>query len=165
MYPVGCSRHQSTTGLSTEDAYSSHTWRFYQSGVSCPELLGSECTLLNQWATYMLLLKGRYLLDYIWKRSGEEDHHSSSFLKFSFFNFWLPWVSIVVHSLSVISAHRLLLCSRESRLSSGPCVGLSSCGMWELSSLIGGWTYVPCIGKRVFNHWATREVSPVVFQL
>ena len=80
VHPVGCSRHQSTTGLSTEDAYGSHTWRFCQSGLSCPELLGSECTLLNQWAAYMLLLKGRYLLDHIWKGSGKEDHHQSSFL-------------------------------------------------------------------------------------
>ena len=91
------------------------------------------------------------------------------FFKFSFLNFRLPWVSIIVHSLSLIAAHRLLLLwntsLRVSRLSSWQCAGLFSCGMWDVSSLIRAWTYVPCIGRRIFNHWTTREVSPVIFQL
>ena len=32
------------------------------------------------------------------------------------------------------------------------------CGMWDLSSLTRDQTLVPCIGKRILNHWTTREV-------
>ena len=32
------------------------------------------------------------------------------------------------------------------------------CGMWDLSSLTRDQTLVPCIGKQILNHWATREV-------
>ena len=32
------------------------------------------------------------------------------------------------------------------------------CGMWDLSSLTRDQTLVPCVGKRILNHWTTREV-------
>ena len=31
-------------------------------------------------------------------------------------------------------------------------------GMWDLSSLTGDQTRIPCIGRRSLNHWTTREV-------
>ena len=31
-------------------------------------------------------------------------------------------------------------------------------GMWRLSSLTSGWTHIPCIGRWILNHWATKEV-------
>ena len=34
--------------------------------------------------------------------------------------------------------------------------GFSS--VWDLSSPIGHQTRVPCIGRQILNHWATREV-------
>ena len=33
-----------------------------------------------------------------------------------------------------------------------------SCGMWDLSSLTRDRTCVPYIGRRILNHWTTREV-------
>ena len=32
------------------------------------------------------------------------------------------------------------------------------CGMWDLSSLTGGQTFVCCTGRRILNHWTPREV-------
>ena len=31
-------------------------------------------------------------------------------------------------------------------------------GMWDLSSLMRDQTHVPCNGREILNHWATREV-------
>ena len=47
---------------------------------------------------------------------------------------------------------------------------LSCCGAWaelpwgmcDLCSLTRDWTCVPCIGRRILNHWTTREV-PVIY--
>ena len=52
--------------------------------------------------------------------------------------FWLHWVFIVPHRPS-------------------------SCGMWDLSSPTRDRTRVPCIGRRILNHWTTREVPLCVF--
>ncbi|XP_054945686.1 syntaxin-8 isoform X2 [Physeter macrocephalus] len=35
--------------------------------------------------------------------------------------------------------------------------------MWDLSFLTRGRTHVPCIGRRILNHWTTREVSRPTF--
>ena len=32
------------------------------------------------------------------------------------------------------------------------------CGMWDLSSLTRDQTHISCIGRRILNHWAIREV-------
>ena len=48
-----------------------------------------------------------------------------------FIIFWLCWVFIVT---------------------------LSSCGTWDLSSLIRDQTHIPSIGRQVLNHWTTREI-------
>ena len=36
--------------------------------------------------------------------------------------------------------------------------------MWDLSSLTRYHTHVPCIGKRILNHWTTREVPIMRFK-
>ena len=102
-------------------------------------------------------------------------------LSLSFF-FWLCWVFIATQGLSLVAASRgysslrcmgfslqwlLLLRSTGSR-----CVGFSSCGTWAQQlwrtglvaprhvgySRTRDWTRVPCIGRRILNHCATREV-------
>ena len=40
---------------------------------------------------------------------------------------------------------------------------LSSCSMWDLSSLSRDWTHVPCIARQILNHWITREVLGTMF--
>ena len=42
-------------------------------------------------------------------------------------------------------------------------VELSSCSVWDLSSLAKGQTCVPCIGMRILSLWNTREVPPLTF--
>ena len=37
------------------------------------------------------------------------------------------------------------------------------CGMWDLSSLTRDRTHVPCIGRRILNHWTTREVPELIY--
>ena len=45
------------------------------------------------------------------------------------------------------------------RLSSWGALGAQlPCGTWDLSSLTMDGTRVPCIGRRILNHWTTREV-------
>ena len=36
-------------------------------------------------------------------------------------------------------------------------------GMWDLSSPTRGRTQVPCIGRRILNHWITREAPYSLF--
>ena len=101
---------------------------------------------------------------------------------FIYFYFWLHWVFVAVRGLSLVVARGgysslrwagfslwwlLLLQSRGSR-----CVGFSSCGTWAQklwrtglvaprhmgSSRTRARTRVPCIGRRILNHCATREV-------
>ena len=89
--------------------------------------------------------------------------------------FWLHLVFIAVHRLSLVAVSRdcsllqsagfslrclLWLWSTGSR-----CTGFSSCGAWAqelwcmgLSSWTRDRTRVPCIGRRILNHSATREV-------
>ena len=33
------------------------------------------------------------------------------------------------------------------------------CGMWDLSSLTRDQTHIPCIRRKILNHWTIREVS------
>ena len=64
------------------------------------------------------------------------------------------------------SARPLLQHAASSLLCTGFSLvipGLSNCsawtwlpsGMWDLSSLTGTWTYVPCIGRQILDHWTT----------
>ena len=43
--------------------------------------------------------------------------------------------------------------------------GLVALHIWYLSSLTRDWTLVPCTGKRILNHWTTREVPIFKFWL
>ena len=99
-----------------------------------------------------------------------------------FFFFWLRWVYIVAHRLSLVVASRgysslwyavfslwwlLLLRSMGSRHA-----GFSSCSTWAQqlwhtglvapqhvgSSRTRDRTHVPCIGRRILNHCPIREV-------
>ena len=45
------------------------------------------------------------------------------------------------------------------------CTVFTSCGAWVCPMAYGifldqgsNWTYVPCIGRQIFNHWTIREV-------
>ena len=51
--------------------------------------------------------------------------------------------------LSLVLACRLLLLQHSGY----KVCGLSSCSMWDLSSLIRDQTYIPCIGTWILNHW------------
>ena len=53
------------------------------------------------------------------------------------------------HVGSVVAAHRLSSCGTRVQM---------PCGMWYLTSPTRDWTCVPCIGRRILNHWTTREV-------
>ena len=106
----------------------------------------------------------------------------NKFIYFLFINFWLRWVFVAARRLSLVVASRgcsslqclgfslrwpLLLRSMGSR-----CVTLNSCGMraqqlchtgllvlWPVgSSRARDWTSVPCTGRWIPNHCATREV-------
>ena len=103
------------------------------------------------------------------------------------FIFWLHWVFVAARGLSLVTASRgysslrcagfslqqlLLLRSTGSR-----CVGFSSCGTWAQQlwhmalvaprhvgpSRTRDRTCVPCIGRRILNYCATREVPATYF--
>ena len=88
-----------------------------------------------------------------------------------FFFFWLLWVFVAEHGL-FIAVHWLLF-SCGARASH--CISLSSSGTWALgyvglavSSQVGSsrnmnWTHVPCTGRRILNHWTTREGPGTLF--
>ena len=64
------------------------------------------------------------------------------------------WASVVVaHGLSSCGTRAL-----ERRLSSCGARAQLLCGMWDVgSSRARARTHVPCIGRRILNHCATRE--------
>ena len=112
-----------------------------------------------------------------------------SFIKINLFiYFWLHWVFIAVHRLSLVAASRGTLhcgarashCSGFSSLQSmgSRRTGFSSCGtqaqwLW-CTGLLASWHVgssrtrarirVPCIGRRILNHCDTREV-PLIHSL
>ena len=53
------------------------------------------------------------------------------------------------HAASVAAAHRFSSCDLPAQLPRG---------MWDLHSLIRDQTHISCIGRRILNHWTTREV-------
>ena len=53
------------------------------------------------------------------------------------------WHLVAAPGLSVVVAHRLIC----------------PAGTWDLSSLTRGRTRVSYMGKLIFNHWITREIS------
>ena len=100
-----------------------------------------------------------------------------------FIYFWLHWVFVAVRRLSLVAAsggYSSLRCAGFSlwqllllRSTSSRHAGCSSCGtrdqqLWRTglvaprhvgSSRIRDQTRVPCIGRRILNHCAIREVQ------
>ena len=98
------------------------------------------------------------------------------------FFFWLHWVLVAVRGLSLVVAsgdYSSLWCADFSfqwllllRSTGSRRAGFSSCGMqaqelWRMglvasrhmgSSRTRDWTHVPCTGRQILNHCATREV-------
>ena len=62
---------------------------------------------------------------------------------------------------SFVAVHRLSSCGTWAAENSG----FSNCGtqpqllcsMWDLSSLTGDQTHIPCIARWILNHWTTRK--------
>ena len=104
------------------------------------------------------------------------------FLKFILFiYFWLRWVFVAARGLSLVAAsggYSSLRCTGFSlqwllllRSTGSKCAGFRSCGMraqqlWLMglvaprhvgSSQTRARTHVPCIGRWILNHCATRE--------
>ena len=81
--------------------------------------------------------------------------------------FWLLWVFIATRAFSSCSELGLLpCCSAEASHCSGFTVehGLQGCGLQYLQvellcSMSSSCTrdHVPCIGRRILNHWTTRK--------
>ena len=84
-------------------------------------------------------------------------------------------LSLFKYVLIFIWLHQILVAvSRILVASSGifPCgawildlwhLGFVASGMWDPSSLSRDWTHAPCIGRRILNHWTTREVLRMAF--
>ena len=101
---------------------------------------------------------------------------SDLFLYISLFiYFWLCWVLLALWAFSSCCEQGLLSgCGARASCCSGfscsvaevqGCVGFSSCSSWGLAALRhveSSWTrnrtHVPCIGRGILNHQATREV-------
>ena len=77
------------------------------------------------------------------------------FLNFIFFiYFWLHWVFIAEHGLlTVVASLTVETGSRRTGLAALKHVG---------SSQTRDWTHVPCIARRILNHWTTREAQYVL---
>ena len=77
------------------------------------------------------------------------------------FFIWLPGVSVLAQEIFVVT-YRSLAASWG---------GLSGCGPWayllhsmgNLSFLIRNWICVPCIARRILEHWIPREAPSAVF--
>ena len=105
------------------------------------------------------------------------------FLKFYFIlfiYFWLCWVFTAACGLSLVVAKGgysslrcsglslwwlLLLRSMGSRLTGSVVVThWLSCSAWHVgSSWTRAWIHVPCIGRQILNHCATREAPEIIF--
>ena len=107
------------------------------------------------------------------------------FLKFIYF--WLRWVFVAAHGLSLVAvrgSYSLLWCTGFSlrwlllfQSMGSRCTGFSTCGtraqqLWCTglaalrhvgSSRTRAGTHVPCIGRQILNHCATREVDILSF--
>ena len=94
------------------------------------------------------------------------------------FTFWLHWVFIALHGLSLVVASR-----GASRCYGAQAVGVwasivSAWGLWSTHSVVVSgrscsrhvgssqtWDQilVLCIGRRILNHWTARQVTPGSF--
>ena len=87
----------------------------------------------------------------------------------NYYYFGCAWSSLLCMGLSLVAASGVFSCCRAQTLgmqaSAVAAGGISSCGAWAWvpcdhmgSSRIRDWTHVPCIGRQVLIHCATRTV-------
>ena len=101
----------------------------------------------------------------------------------SFLFFWLCWVFVAVHRLSLVvmsGGYSAAVCGLFLLRSMGfKCAGFGGCSsiawaQWSwhtiivaprhaVSSQTRDWMLVPCIGRWILNHWTTKEVPHIVF--
>ena len=86
-------------------------------------------------------------------------------INYFIFSFWWHLILVAMHKLSLVAACRLLIevasLIAEPRLwSTGSVVWcMGSIAPWHVkSSQARDKTCVPCIGRRILNHWTSREV-------
>ena len=121
----------------------------------------------NRWSPEDFLIQYSVTVNpwhYVFVKTYWTAQHKEWPLMYAGFNtFWLCWVfaalrglSVAGHRLSVVAAHALLLWHMCSR---GLVVAykLSSCSMWNHSSLTRDQTHVPHFGRWILNHCTTRE--------
>ena len=75
---------------------------------------------------------------------------------------WLHWVLVAARGLFIV-ARGLSNCGAWAPERRGSVV--AACwahGMWDLSSPTRDRTHVPCIGRRILNHWTNREIPAFV---
>ena len=93
------------------------------------------------------------------------------FIKKLLIYFWLLCIFIALCGLSLVMASGGYCCCGEwaAHCSSFSCspraLGPSGLGgPWHVgSSQARDWTHVPCPGRRILNHWTTREVPAGIF--
>ena len=111
------------------------------------------------------------------------------FLKFVYlFYFWLHWVYVAAHGLSLVAASTLRCGAWASHHGGLSCCRAQALGTWLQQLWLAGsrvqaqqlWytglvalqhvrssqtralTHVPCVGRWIFNHCTTREAPPTV---
>ena len=112
-----------------------------------PKSLYLYCILL-----FALFLNSVFFLIYLFGcvesqlHAGSSLHHTESF-------------AVSCESFNCCSGSVSLWCmgSKAYGLSTCMCAQLIP-GMWDLSSLFRDQTHIPCIAKKILNHWPIREV-------
>ena len=157
-----------------------HTHRLRERTYGYQE--GSDSYGVWDWHMHTAVFKMDNPQDLLYS-TGNSAQYIYIFLKINLFiYYWLRWVVIAVHRLSLVVVswgYSSLWCMGFSlwwllllRSIGSRCVGFSSCGIRALllwctglaaprhvgSSWTGVWTYVPCIGRQLLNHCTTREV-------
>ena len=155
--------------------------------ITGTKLLTNYEFLLKHCYKFSLPLSLHRLKDFVirfLKRDNTIDEFLFYFLMYYLFiylYFWLHWVFVAARGPSLVAAsggYSLLRCAGFSlrwllllRSTGSRCVGFSSCGTWAQqlwlmglaaprpvgSSRTTARTRVPCLGRQILNHCATRE--------
>ena len=150
------------------------------------------CRLLARNLHISLMRRGHFYLYFSafkwWSLDFNPGKHPGPFKNFFFYKtlficFWLYWVFVAVHKLSLVAVSGgysplwyagfllrwLLLCR------AWPLGSVASVKLWCVGSVVvahrlscpascgilldrGYWTHIPCTGRWIFNHWTIREV-------